>query len=70
MNKSIKKVEMIFASPPTANQKACGLINDFCHIMLTNSSIKESELDISPDITVRELMKIADKYKVDIKLVR
>ena len=70
MDNLLKDIREFFGNPPTANQKAWGIINDFCHIMLTESSISNKELDITPDITVIELIKIADKYNIEIKLKR
>lgn len=64
-----KDIDEFFGSPPNANQKAWGIINDFCHIMLTKSNITDKELDITPDITVKELIEIADKYDVEIKVI-
>lgn len=48
LNTTFKDVEDFFAAPPTANQKAWGMINEFYHLILTYMEREEiSKADLA-----------------------
>ena len=61
-----EQVEEFFNQLPTVNQKAFGIINDFYHLVLTENDKLKTDGLLSPQNTILDLAKVADKEGFEI----
>ena len=65
-----KKVEDFFAQPPTAQQRAWGIINDFYHMVLTEKGTTRGNKLLNPDDSILQLAYQAqlEGFEIEIKI--